>query len=67
MPDEKDNAREINLYGCTYTVRAIFENKTTLEEILAKRALRDLEAENPEKSAPAACKHGGLILPPLTR
>jgi hypothetical protein len=55
MSEKSENAREIILNGCTYTVRAFFNDKTTLEEILAKRILRDLEIKKPEISAQTTC------------
>ena len=55
MPEETnisntdDNVQQIVINGCTYEIRAIFSDKTKLEDIIARRVMKDFESENTEQ------------------
>ena len=56
MPDQSEqNIQRMTIEGATYEVHAVFGDKLRLEDILAQRVRKDLEAKNPGNQADSAC------------
>jgi len=49
------NVQTPSIDGSTYEIRTFFGHQITLEEILAQRVLKDMEAESSKEPAHTAC------------